>query len=136
MGTWGHGPFDNDDANDFLGDLLESGQPADDLRDALATGALDEGYLEAPDASIAVAAAAVIAVATAGPVDGVPAEQAARVAELGLAADEADSLATEALAALDRVVAGSELAELWAEAGEAAAWRSALEPVRDALTAS
>lgn len=137
MSTWGHGAFDNDDASDFLGDLLESGQPVDDLRDALGTGALDEGYLEAPDGSVAVAAAAVIAVAMAGPVEGVPAEQAAHVAELGLAPDDVEQLTTEALAALDRVVAaGSELAELWGEAGEAVAWRSALEPLRESLVAS
>lgn len=136
MGTSGHAAFDNDDARDFLADLTESPQPADDLRDALATAAVDEGYLEALDGSVAIAAAAIVAVVTDGPIEGVSADQAARMSELGLTHTEAEALAPDALAALDRVVAaGSELAELWAEEGEAAAWRSALEPIREALAA-
>lgn len=136
MVTSGHAPFDNDDARDFLADLTESPQPAEDLRDALATGAVDEGYLEAPDGSVAIAAAAIVAVLMDGRIEGVSADQAARMSELGLTQTEAEALAPEALAALDRVVAaGSELAELWAEEGEASAWRSGLEPIREALTA-
>jgi Domain of unknown function (DUF4259) len=63
MGAWDIGPFDNDDAADFLAGL--SGTPAAGragrLRAALA---LPGGYLQIDDASAAVAAAALLAAAS------------------------------------------------------------------------
>ncbi len=54
MGAWGSGPFENDDACDWLDELADSGVAA--LRAALAL-ADDAEYLEAPDGSVIVAAA-------------------------------------------------------------------------------
>lgn len=53
MGAWGYLPFENDDALDWL-DELEAGG-ADVVRSALTKA--DEGYIETPEGSVAVAAA-------------------------------------------------------------------------------
>lgn len=65
MGTFGFGPFDNDDALDFL-DEIEDAAPGDRpilLRAALDQVLGDAGYVAAPQMSEAIAAAAVVGVA-------------------------------------------------------------------------
>ncbi|MGL5443372.1 MAG: DUF4259 domain-containing protein, partial [[Mycobacterium] stephanolepidis] len=56
MGAWGAGPFDNDDAADFLGDLRQSDDIELQLARCLRMANAD--YLEAPEGSTVVAAAA------------------------------------------------------------------------------
>jgi hypothetical protein len=67
MGAWGNGPFDNDDAADFLGELGAVGD-ADAvsvvLGDALKAVINNDDYIEAPEMSRAIAAAAVVALFT------------------------------------------------------------------------
>ncbi len=62
MGSCGHGPFDNDDAADWASQFSEldgsAGLAA--IHEAFSAAARD-GYLEAPDGSVAVAAAEVVA---------------------------------------------------------------------------
>jgi hypothetical protein len=61
MGKWGHGPFDNDTAADFAGDLDDASQSEriEILRAALASVADDGGgHIEGGRAEIAIAAAA------------------------------------------------------------------------------
>ena len=62
MGAWGSGLFDNDNALDVMGDLEDSTPQG---RPDLVVAALDEvlladGYIEAPEMSAAVAAAAAV----------------------------------------------------------------------------
>src|SRR4051812_31805761 len=62
MGTWGDGPFDDDNASDWVWELQEAHDWSvveTALRSAADTGADD--YLEAPDGQIAWAAAAIVA---------------------------------------------------------------------------
>ncbi|MGN6694475.1 MAG: DUF4259 domain-containing protein, partial [Aquihabitans sp.] len=62
MGTWGPGPYETDDAADWLCDLSETGdlQLAREALDAVvAVGVQD--YLQAPLAGAALAAAVVVA---------------------------------------------------------------------------
>ena len=61
MRTWGTGPFDNDDAADFRGDLdhLDAPGRIKAIHGALEEAAQETGYLEA--LPIAVAAAALVA---------------------------------------------------------------------------
>lgn len=64
MGAWAEGPFDNDDAADFCGDLQDSSNPdaaGSDLDRALAVGSVD-GYIETSDMNAGIAAAAIVAV--------------------------------------------------------------------------
>ncbi|NHA66553.1 DUF4259 domain-containing protein [Phycicoccus flavus] len=127
MGTWGLRPFENDDAADWVFGLEDDGLAA--VTAALRT---DEGYLEAPEAAEAVAAAAAV-----GVVLGVPVESAEEVDEWAAGADpgEVRLLAAEAAAALDRVLDGSELAELHDEAGNDD-WRTSTAALRDGLRAA
>lgn len=113
MGAWGSGPFDNDDAMDFVGDLMD-GSTADlvsRLHEALD---LPEDYVESPDGSSAVAAAALVAASRGYPADN-PTVTDLLTAHPFAADDGLRSAATSALAR----VAGddSELMELWDEAG-------------------
>ncbi|HEY3534751.1 MAG TPA: DUF4259 domain-containing protein [Pedococcus sp.] len=63
MGTTGAGPFENDDALDFLDDLEDS-EPTERRKKVIAAMERvlgDQGYIEAPPMAEAVAAAAVVA---------------------------------------------------------------------------
>src|SRR3954470_16325508 len=64
MGAWGSGPFDNDDAADLAGDLAEPTESASvvaALGDALLAATAGEEYIDAPEMSRAIAAAAIVA---------------------------------------------------------------------------
>jgi Domain of unknown function (DUF4259) len=127
MGAWGAGSFDNDDAVDWVGDL---GRSADGrlIRAALdAVGRLDPAdYLEAPDASVAVAAAEVVAALRGRPAADLPQEVTTWVQAHGRSG-VADDLRAAARAAVARVEASSELRDLWDETDDAgAAWRQQL----------
>lgn len=60
MGAWGFGSFENDDAADWAADLSEMGEDA--LIDEAFERVLEaDDFIEAPDASCALAAAEVVA---------------------------------------------------------------------------
>jgi hypothetical protein len=126
MGTWGTGPFEDDNASDWAWELEE----ADDwsvVETALRAAAEVPGdaYLEAPDGQIAWAAAAVVA-ASENPSE-VPLPDELR-AWLDRHQDSRPSqLRPLALAATQRVLAdNSELVELWRDEGEDE-WRANVE---------
>ncbi len=124
MGAWGSGPFDNDDAGDWVFELEDSGVSA--LRSALE---LDGEYVEAPEAAAAVAAAAVVGLAR-----GLTVEATEEVSDWLEEADteQVRSLTGTAVAALDRVLEGSELAELYDESGDDS-WRDRVSALRSGL---
>ncbi|MFJ7496823.1 DUF4259 domain-containing protein [Streptomyces sp. NPDC097727] len=131
MGTWDIGPFDNDTAADFGGDLddaaMEEREPM--IRSVLKRAAAPADFLDAPDAERAVAAAALV---VAQHPDGEPACSNYGPSEPlpGFPAD----LRTLAVDALDQVVAElSELAELWGEAADGPKWRQDITRLRDVL---
>jgi hypothetical protein len=132
MDAWAHGPFDNDEAMDFVADLAE----APDWRSVVQM--LDHvtrtvGYLEAPEGEIAVAAAAVVAAAV-GPVTLLPDSHQDLKAALGAPPAGAVALARSALA---RVVApASELDELWQEGDDHDAWLTQIAALQTHLSAS
>ena len=136
MGTWGSGPFENDDAADFA-DELDDADPAQ--REVLIRGALQRAvdvdeYLEADDAARAVAAAAVVA-ATRTP--GMPVDDDADGPEFLLTGDLnplPEDLAGLARQALDRVAAeDSEWREAWEESDALDEAVAALDEVRSGL---
>ncbi|MFJ8644645.1 DUF4259 domain-containing protein [Streptomyces sp. NPDC093546] len=129
MGTWDTGPFDNDIAADFAGDLDEAAEDerAGLLRDALARAAGTTGHLDADVADTAVAAAALVAAQCPG---GEPTDPVYGPEE---PLPDLTPLRRLALDALDRVVSEpSELLELWAGA-EGAPWRAGVERIRLSL---
>jgi Domain of unknown function (DUF4259)/Immunity protein 26 len=134
MGTWGIGPFSNDDAVDLLGSV-DDAEPAAALallRDAL-TAADNDHYLQVDVGQEAVAAAAIVAAQRPGGPRLDPSTVSASLAE-GSGLDLPDELDRLALVALDRVVGErSELRGLWREGGRLEEFRATLAPLRVAL---
>lgn len=135
MAAWDTGPFDNDGAADWAGELDDAEPPARAglVRAALTEAAEEADYLRVEVAEVAVAAAAVLAASRPGG----PVFESGFAPKL-LFVDEplelSDDLVPLALRALDRVVANeSEWRELWEESGELDAVLTALAPVREAL---
>ncbi|HEY2949110.1 MAG TPA: DUF4259 domain-containing protein [Micromonosporaceae bacterium] len=131
MGTWGTGPFENDDAADLCAELADAdpAQQAEMLRAVLRRAADNTGYLEIDDAQAAIAAAAVVAAWSAGhAVVGAP-----ELADLGAVAVPAD-LAPSARQALDRVSGpNSEWRSLWGEGTDLNDVLTELATIRSAL---
>ncbi|PXA82631.1 hypothetical protein DMC25_19720 [Caulobacter sp. D4A] len=130
--AWDNGPFENDEAADFIADLAE----APDWRAVVLI--LDHvtkaaGYLEAPEAEMAVAAAAVVAAALSEAAL-LPADHQGLKAELGAPPEGAARLAKAALA---RVVGpASELDELWQEGDGHDGWLTHIAGLQAILSAS
>jgi hypothetical protein len=72
MAAWGTGSFENDDAADWLAQL--GTMAPDDLTQIFVRAADNPSYIEAPAASVVVAAAEVIAALNGSPARGVPPE--------------------------------------------------------------
>ncbi len=126
VGAWDSGPFDNDDAADFAGQLDEADpdQRIAMIRDALQAGAVSDDEEAFPRA---VAAAAVLAATRVDiPVDSSYAPKFLADDDNGLKVP--DDLVELAVQALDNLAdSDSEYAELFGEAGT-------LETLRNALT--
>lgn len=132
MGAWDAGPFDNDDAMDWVAELEAEGMPAaGGAIQAVLDHAVDE-YLEAPVASQALAAAEVVAALRGQPAPELPEDVQGWLAEHP--GDPGDELVAAARAAVARVLRQSELAELWEESEEAGTWRAATEDLRRRLS--
>ncbi|MFI9176312.1 DUF4259 domain-containing protein [Streptomyces lincolnensis] len=131
MGTWDIGPFDNDTAADFAGDLddtaVDEREPM--VRRVLKRAADCAHFLDAADAERAIAAAALVvarhpddepACSNYGPSEPLPEFPA--------------DLRTLAIDALDQVVTElSELAELWGNAENGPKWRRDITRLRNVL---
>lgn len=137
MGADGTGPFENDDAMDFLSDLLEGGGVT--LLEEAITGALkDQTYIDLQEGSNAVAAAAVVAVSCGLKVaEGWDAREDIVAWIEGLAPGERRGvmeLRRRAADALDRITEteGSELCELWMDSGDTE-WMAETEALTAAL---
>ena len=131
MGAWDIGPFDNDDASDWLYDLEESSDTsviADTLEAVTDAG---DDYLEAPDCSTALAAAEIVAALRGHPLPNLP-DEAKTWTEANEGLD-VSSLVPEALAAVKRIRTNSELKELWDESSEAAKWHATLDDLSSRL---
>ena len=132
MGAWGIGHFDNDDAEDWALEL-EDTDSFEPVEEAIAAVEAGGDYLEAPDASIGLAAAEVIAASLGNPADELPDAVARVVARLDEPAE--DELVARARAAVHRIVGeDSELRELWEETDDFDAWQAAIDDLLARLT--
>jgi hypothetical protein len=124
MGAWGAGSFENDDAGDWVWELEDAADTA--ILDEAFSQVTDRGEecLEAPDCSVAIAAAEVVAALRGRRAAELPDEATAYVARIGV--PPSPGLIASALAALERVKTQSELQELWEESDSADEWRQAL----------
>ena len=124
MGAWGAGSFDNDDAGDWVWELEEAEDTAI-LEGAFSRVVDAEDYLEAPDCSVGIAAAEVVAALRQRPASELPDEVTAFVARIG--APPSPDLVSSALRALERIRTKSELQELWDESPDGRSeWQGAV----------
>lgn len=120
MGAWDIGPFDNDDACDWLYDL-ERSEDVSLLSNTLeGVTEIGEEYLEAPECCTAIAAAEILAAMRGKPAGTLP--ENAREWIKKNQAREVGELLPLALSALARIRSNSELKELWEESDEAERW--------------
>ena len=133
MGAWNFGPFDNDDAGDWLSELEQSADTSV-IADALhrVTNIGDE-YLEALDCSKAIAAAEVVAALRGHPVSDFL-DNAKQWVDAHRTLDAA-ALVPTAIAAIQRIRTNSELKELWDESAKAPKWYATLDDVTNRLSA-
>jgi hypothetical protein len=136
MGTWSIEPFGNDDAADWAAELEESNDPSliqEAINVILAVG--DE-YLEAPDATVAVAAIDVLARIAGNFGERTSYTEALDSWVEGLEFTPDPELIDKALQALDRILAeDSELRELWEESDEFDAWKTSMQALRERVVA-
>ena len=135
MGTWGIGSFENDDAADFMIDLLDSGDLSL-VREVLDNVLTSTEYVEAPDATLAIVGAEIVAAARGRPTVAAQQEEglADWLARIRPAIDA--NLAMQARDALTRILADqSELRELWEETDDIHDWQAVVVELRNHLGA-
>lgn len=122
MSAWGFGSFENDDAADWIADLVEMNDEA--LIDEAFERAMEAkgGYIEAPEASCALAAAEVVAALRGKPASELPDEIRGWLEGKPGPSTERLQNARQAVAAVRKE---SELRDLWEEQEELEDW----EPV-------
>ncbi len=122
-GGWDIGPFDNDDALDYVYELQEY-DTHQALRQALGKPCVSASYLEAPTGAQAIAAAEVIAAILGNPAANLPGEVEEIVSSYDGRIDA--KLLDSAKACVERVLdtESSELAQLWQEVGEFEQWQA------------
>ena len=125
MGAWGADSFENDDASDWLADFCD-GPDTELTSTALSTVAeMDAAdYLEAPECSVGIAAAEVVAAQKGAPNANLNDEAKKCFASLEIKTDP--GLVSLALKALERIKTNSELKELWDESENPAEWYQAV----------
>ncbi len=129
MGAWGTGSFENDDARDWIG-KLGTVAPAE-LTRIFSDAADGSGYIEAPEASVVVAAAEVVALSDASS-SGVPASISNWTTQHRQTFTS--NLKALAVRALERVRRNSELKDLWLEADGLNDWIAAIQDLQARLT--
>ncbi len=133
MGAWDAGPFDNDMALDFVGDVAEASDVPALLSGAMNAVVHTESYIEAPDMCEAIAAAALVAARHAGLDTGSLAASDALSAATFVASPELRAIA---LRTLERALEerDNELYDLWADSADPGSFRTALGPYQRALS--
>ena len=129
MAAWGYYNFDNDDATNFAGEFLDTGSEVT-LLEALVPVAEAEGYLEAPEASAALAAAEIVAAWRGHPGPDFLPGLLDKVRHLDVS-DE-DELTDLARRAVQAVVRESAVRALW-EDQDLIAWEAAQQNLLDRL---
>ncbi len=135
MGAWGLGSFDNDDAADWVLDLFD-GDSLAPARDAISAVLGAQGYIEAPEAGAALAAAEVIAAALGRPTATAQAQEGVQAWVARVRPEVEPALAADARRAVARILGeDSELRELWEETDDYADWRAGVAALDQRLAA-
>lgn len=134
MGTWSTDAFGNDDAADWVHELEEAKDlgPIGDAVDAVLS--VGDEYLEAPEASIALAAVEVLARLSGSPGEKNSYTEVADKWVEGMQLKPSVALLDKARAVLVRILAeDSELKELWEDSDEYDSWLASVEDLRGRL---
>jgi hypothetical protein len=131
MGAWGSGPFENDDALDWIGELA-TGSGLAAVEEALDLPAASGEYPEAPECSVAIAAAETVAAMKGSPREDLPSEVTAFVKAAG---EPPPSLVDAANSSVQRVLERSELRDLWEESDDYDGWRAGVADLKRRLGA-
>ena len=123
MGAWGAGSFENDAAMDFVAEI----NSLDDLSAALQRDD-PEAEIDADAASRIIVVAECAAALRGHPCEDFPEELAEKLSGIG----QSKMLTDDSRDLLSVVIAGSELTELWAEAG-ASEWNKAMTDLIERL---
>lgn len=133
MGAWGFGVFENDDALDWAADLVEV-EDTSFLAESFDAIPMDSGeYVEAPEASMALAAAEVVAALLGKALPQLPEEVTGWIAERKRVKP---ALVSKARRAVQRILADSELRELWQDCADFAQWQDSVQGLLRRLASS
>ncbi len=132
MSAWGFGSFENDDAADWVADLVEMNDET--LIDEAFERAMEakSGYIEAPEASCALAAAEVVAALRGKPASELPEEIRGWLEGKPTPSTERLQNARQAVAAVRKE---SELRDLWEEQEELEDWEPVVADLERRLSA-
>lgn len=128
-GAWGAGPFDNDDASDWLDDFGASPGPGELLQ---ALTVAPKGYIQAPECSVVVAAAEVVASSRGKPHPELSSQLAKWATKSSASLAPLLGRAVQAVR-LCRDSRDSELRQLWAESKEFGVWVATLTDLEKRL---
>lgn len=134
MGAWGTGFFENDDALDWKGDLLDS-STLSIIEETLSASAAEE-YIEADLASQALAAAEIVAALNGRPgmeIRNEAGEVEDLVEWLKTQNEQVPHLRQLALTVVEKIKTESELQELWAETDELQQWTELVNDLQSRL---
>jgi hypothetical protein len=131
MGAWSVDAFGNDHAADWANELKQAEDLAP-IREALAAVlAVGDEYVEAPEASAALAAVEVLARLNGSPGEKNSYTEAADRWVANTSAKPTPELIAKAQAVIARILAeNSELDELWKESSEYGAWLASVRDLR------
>ncbi|MFC4992269.1 DUF4259 domain-containing protein [Rubritalea tangerina] len=129
MAAWGTKTFEEDTANDWIQELIDSDEPREFLVDSLST---DSGYVEADQGSTILAAGETLIALLDEPRAGVPGELVDWVGDNEC--DDVSDLPAIAVGSVDKVLSEeSELREIWSESEEFDEWLENVESMREVL---
>ncbi len=119
MGAWGHRSFENDDAADWLSDLV-SGNTLEPVQSAFNEAPGNEEYIEIDSGSRIIAAGQVVALLRGMPAQSLPERLTAWHDAHQLTVD--DTLLEQAVRAVKSVHDTSELREVWEDVSSIEGW--------------
>lgn len=130
MGAWGHGNLENDTVLDWVGDLLET-KDLDLMVEAIDM-VLDEGYLDADTASIGIGAIEILAALQDRP--GKEEYDEELEEWINQHKGQGKELLKSSQSALRKILADSELKELWEESDSYDQWVTTIQELESRLT--
>jgi hypothetical protein len=129
VGAWGIGNFENDDASDWVWELEQAS--GTEILQSVFDQINTTQYREAPDCSMALAAAEVVAALKGRPSAELPEEAKSWIERIKGAPEP--GLVKSAREAVDHVLVDSELQELWEEVEQYGEWQSQLKELMSRL---